>query len=125
MKNKEIMKHLDTMTNEIFIDGNLELEENLDTEGTNLKVKGNIIGKNGLRWNISAGDISAWYISAGNISARDISAGDISAGDISYYAVCFAHQNIKCKSIEGRRENSRHFCLDGKVVVNGKEERKK
>jgi hypothetical protein len=155
MKNEEIMKHLNKKTNEIFIDGNLELEDDLNTKRANLRVRGNIVGTAGLRWNISAGNISAGDISAGdilagnilawnilarNISAGNISAGDISAGDIlarnisawnisarniSYYAVCFAYQNIKCKSIKGRREKSKHFCFDGKVIVEGKKERKK
>lgn len=62
-------------------------------------------------WNISATDINAW-----NINATDINAGDIDAMDISYYAVCFAYKNIECKSIKGRRENSKHFCLDEKIT---------
>ena len=83
---------------------------------------------------ITAGNINAWNITAkGNISASDISARDIDArdinardidvqGKISYYALCFAYQNIRCKSITGEHEKHRHFALDGKVIVNGKEE---
>ena len=112
-----------------------------------LTVKGNISARNISAWNISAGnitadDISARNITAGNITAGDITAGDITAGDItagditagditawditawgitaddiSYYAVCWAYYNIKCKSIVGRREHARHFVLDGKVTV--------
>jgi hypothetical protein len=78
-------------------------------------------------WNISANDISANDISARNISANDISAldisarnisaNDISAWDISYYAICFAYNNIKCKSISGRRDKSKHFCLDSEIEI--------
>jgi hypothetical protein len=87
-------------------------------------------------WDINAKDINARDINAMNINAWDINAdninaGNIDAGDISYYAVCFAYGNIVCKSIEGRRENAKHFCLDGaitykesdkvKITVEGKE----
>ena len=108
-----------------------------------LKVSGNILGKDGNKysltvkgnisarnisarnitagnisaWNITAGDITAWGITAGDITAWDITAWGITADDISYYAVCWAYYNIKCKSIVGRREHARHFVLDGKVTV--------
>ena len=70
-------------------------------------------------WNISAGNINAWDINAWNINAWDINAGDINAWDINacdINAVCFAYNNITCKSIEGRREHCKHFVLDGKKV---------
>ena len=67
--------------------------------------------------NIKAGDIITGNISACNISACNIEAGDISANNISYHAVCFAYDSIKCKSIKGRRKNSKHFVLDGKLEV--------
>ena len=66
---------------------------------------------------ITAWDITAWGITAGDITAWDITAWGITADDISYYAVCWAYYNIKCKSIVGRREHARHFVLDGKVTV--------
>ena len=62
-------------------------------------------------WNINANNINA-----GNIDAWDINAEDINAEDIKYYAVCFAYDNIKCKSIKGEKENAKHFCLDGKII---------
>ena len=72
--------------------------------------------------NINAYDIVAFDINANNINAHDIKAFDIKAcnidaRDISYNAVCFAYNNIKCKSIKGRRENHKHFALDGKIEV--------
>ena len=74
---------------------------------------------------INAGDIKAWNINAEkyfikplNIeAARDIYAmGDIKADNISYYAACFAYNSIICKSIKGRRDNSKHFVLDGTIT---------
>lgn len=72
--------------------------------------------------NINAYDIVAFDINANNINAHDIKAFDIKAcnidaRDISYNAVCYAYENIKCKSIKGRRENAKHFVLDGKIEV--------
>jgi hypothetical protein len=76
-------------------------------------------------YDIDAGDINAWNIdawdiSAGDINAWDINARNINAKNIRYYAVCFAYQNIKCKSIKGERENSKHFCLDGEIIIKDK-----
>lgn len=69
-------------------------------------------------WNISACNISAYNIKAFDINAwDDIKAFDINANNISYYAVCFAHKNIKCKSIRGSLENSKHFVLDGVLEI--------
>lgn len=62
--------------------------------------------------NIDAWDIYAWDIEACNIAAENIK-----ARNISYFAVCFAYDNIKCKSIKGSRENSKHFVLDGKLEI--------
>ena len=71
--------------------------------------------------NIDAMDIDAMDINALNINARDINVGginawNINANDISYYAVCFAYKNIVCKSINGRRDNCKHFVLDGEII---------
>jgi len=76
--------------------------------------------------NIDAWDIYAWGITAMDIDARNIDAGDINAEnidawDISYYAVCFAYNNIKCVSIKSKRRNARHFCLDGEITIKKEE----
>jgi hypothetical protein len=77
-----------------------------DTKAENIKA-----------WDINARDINAWNIDAWNIKAYDIKAYDIKAYDISYYAMCFAYKNIKCASIQGRRENAKHFVLDGEIEI--------
>ena len=66
-------------------------------------------------YNISANNIDAWNINAVNIDALNIN-----ANTISYYAVCVAYNNIHCNSIQGRRANSKHFVLDGELIVGGK-----
>jgi len=73
--------------------------------------------------NINAFDINAFDINADNIYAADINSRDINAHYILYYGVCFAYENITCNSIKGRRENSKHFVLDGKIEIkNGSNE---
>src|SRR3990167_8208184 len=102
-------------------DGIFRSEESIDITSFNLDVEakievaGNIKAGNINAWDIKAGNINAWDIKAGNINAGNINAGDINAEVVSYYAVVFAYKNIKVKSIKGRRENSKHFVLDGKL----------
>ena len=67
--------------------------------------------------NINACDIDAMNINSMNIDACDIKAYDIKANDISYYAICVAYKDIRCKSIKGIRENAKHFVLDGVLEV--------
>ena len=94
------------------VEGDLVLTEDFVYDG-NLEVHGNITGKRKKLFNISAWNISA----TGNISAWNISAkGNISAENITYYAVCFAYRNIRCRTIKGQRANAKHFVLDGTIV---------
>ena len=78
----------------------------------------NIDARNTNARNIDARDINARDINARNIDARNINARDITARGINYPAVWFAYNDIKCKSIEGRRNNSKHFVLDGEITIN-------
>ena len=99
---KEIEK--DIKNGELYIDGDVKFECSFVIDA-NIRVEGNINAYNIDAGDINARDINAWNINAENINARDI----------NYYAVCFAHASFKCKSVEGRRENCRHFCLDGEI----------
>ena len=105
-----------------IIKGDLILIEDYEKDD-NLKVEGNIYGKDGIRYNINARNIDAWNINARNINARNIDARNIDAGNIIYYAVCFAYNNFKCKSIKGRRDNCKHFVLDGEIIIKDEEEK--
>ena len=123
---EEIEKYYDKNTNTyVFVENeeyidlvifhfDLHVEANIDAydiEACNIKAN-NIYANN-----INANHIKAWDIITGDISACNIEAGDISANNISYHAVCFAYDSIKCKSIKGRRKNSKHFVLDGRLEV--------
>ena len=77
----------------------------------------NIYAKNINALNINAKDIYACRLDANDIKAHDISALSINADNINYYAVCYAYNDIKCKSIKGRKHNAKHLVLDGKLEV--------
>ena len=62
-------------------------------------------------------DIKAWDIHAHNITAKNIMADNIYAYDISYWAVCYAIQNIECHSMKGRRKNHTYFVLDESIYI--------
>ena len=139
---EEIQKYYNKETNTyIFIEDNeyidlvifnFNLEINSGINARNINAY-NIKAYNIKAWdikavNINACNINAWDIMARNINALDINAGDIDAVDINagnidvydikannicYYAVCYAYNNIKCKSIKGKRETHKHFVLDG------------
>ena len=76
---------------------------------------GNITARDIDAGNITARDINAQDIDAWNITAQDIKSWNIDALNISYYAVCFAYDIFKCESVQGRRENAKHFCLDNEI----------
>ena len=116
----------DIKDNVLTVDDDVTFECSF-TVSASLKIAGNINAwninawdinaENINAWNINAEDINAWDINAWNINAWDIDAEDINAWDISFYAVCFAYIKFVCKSIVGRRENSKYFCLDGEVEI--------
>lgn len=98
---------------------NFDLEINANIDAGNINAF-NIEARNIKAWDIDARDldvldIDAYDIKVNNIDCSNIEAINIEAQDISYYAVCFAYNNIKCKSIKGRRNNAKHFVLDGKM----------
>ena len=71
-------------------------------------------------WNINARDIKtedikAWEINAWNIEAGDIKAKYINARDIIFFSVCFAYEYLRCKTIEGRINNAKYFCLNREI----------
>lgn len=118
---EEIQKYYDEKSNTYIFKEKGEYID-LVVFNFNLSIEANIIA-----WDIKAKDINAWYITAKDINARHINAYDIDAGyinasniyanDITYFSVCFAYNNIKCKSIKGRLKNAKHFVLLGKLEI--------
>lgn len=81
----------------------------------NMDVK-NIVSNDIIAYDINADDIDAWNIKAWNIKANNINAENIEvdsikANDISYLAVCFAYNDIECKTIKGRMKGAKYFVL--------------
>lgn len=74
---------------------------------------------------LMAFDIKAYNIIAKNILANNILARNIDAKHISYYAVCYAYNNIRCKSIKGRISKAKHFVVKGEITIDGKTEENK
>jgi len=117
MKIYKTQKEVDADTRDgvLEVNGDVIFEFPLITSAS-LKIVGNISARNLLANDISAHNISAHDITAGgNITAVDITA----KGNISFYAVAFAYCSFTCKSIKGRRKNSKYFCLDGNVEIKG------
>ena len=61
--------------------------------------------------------IICWNLDCGDLHCMDLDCMNLDCRDLSYYAVAFAYESFKCKSIEGRRNNSKHFCLDSEVKI--------
>ena len=95
----------DIINGVLTIDGSVQFKYDVKISGA-IKVK----------W-----DIDALNIDALNISATDIDAKNINANNIIFYAVAFARESFRCRSIKGKRPNSKYFCLDSDVVITGDE----
>ena len=126
---KEMEKYYDKKTNLFYIEDDIKINFDLmcdwninarDIDAWDIKAR-NINARDIKALNINAWDIKARDIDARDIKALNINAWDIDAENISFWAVCFAYRNIQCTSIKGKRENSRHFVLDGELVVRGEE----
>jgi len=98
--------------NKDIVNGVLRVEDDIHITFNECKIEADIVCRN-----LTAYDITAHNINANNINAIDINAIDLTARNIDYFAVCFAYENIICDSIEGGRENSKHFCLDGEITI--------
>ena len=118
---EEIQKYYNKKTNTYIFKENGEYIEfvifhfNLDVDA-NIDAF-TIIGRDITALNIEASDIIARDIRVKDIRADNIEADNIKATNIIYLAVCFAYNNIKCKSIMGRYCNAKHFVLDGKLEI--------
>jgi hypothetical protein len=95
-----------------------------------LLVEGNISGKNGNRYNLivkgdlncrdlNCRDLNCRNLNCRNLDCWDLKCWDLNCLDLDFYAVAFSYNSFKCKSVKGRRENSKYFCLDKEVEVTG------
>ena len=74
--------------------------------------------------NLNCGNLDCGNLDCGNLNCRDLdcwnlNCWDLDCRDLSYYAIAVAYYKFKCKSVVGRRINSKHFCLDSEVIITG------
>ena len=67
-------------------------------------------------------DFNGGNFNGGNFNGRDFNGGNFNGESfdgryISYYAWFITYGDIKCELIKGRRENSFHKSLDGKIII--------
>ena len=68
--------------------------------------------------NIKSKKINTYFLNArGNINARNIK-----AENIFYFACCHTRDYLICNSIESQHPKGKHWSLEGKVIINGKEQ---
>ena len=89
-------------------DGLLKVNDDIKIE-CNININASIIC-----WNLYC-----WDLDCGNLNCEDLNCRDLNCEDLSYYAIAVAYYKFKCKSVVGRRNNSKHFCLDSEVIITG------
>ena len=99
-------------------DGLLRVNDNVKIE-CNISINASIIC-----WNLDCMNLNCGNLNCGNLNCWDLDCGnlncrDLNCWDLRYYAVAFAYESFKCKSVVGRRDNSKHFCLDSEVKITG------
>ena len=65
-------------------------------------------------------NLDCWNLKCDNLNCGDLNCGELKARNVSYYGVAFAYSSMEVESIKGRRDNSKHFCLDSKIVIKKK-----
>ena len=128
IRNKEEMEeYYVRQVNTYVIEDDVEFLFDVDVD-SNIKARNisahnitahNIYAYNIKAHNIEAVEINACKIEVHNINAFNIGTSDIIANDISYFVCCYALNNIECNSIKGKFTNSKHFVLEGRLVVKG------
>jgi len=115
-KREELEALIDDSNNIIIYDDlviNCDIDIDVfDIEAKNIKARDIGVYNNIKATNIEACNIYANNIEACNIDAINIYANNIEAEKIDYYAFCIARKSLICETIEGRRQNSLHACLD-------------
>ena len=63
-------------------------------------------------WDFNGRDFNGWDFNGKNFNGRNFN-----GENISYYGWFIVYEDIRCKSIIGRRENCFHKCLDGRLII--------
>jgi len=118
-----------------IINGNLIMKEDMIFNG-DLKVEGNILGKNGNIFNLivngdldcgnltcknlncgdlNCRDLDCWNLNCRNLNCRDLICMNLNCNDLNFYAIAIAYNSFKCKSWKARRKKFIIKCLDSKI----------
>ena len=109
-------------------DGLLKVNDDVKIE-CNISINASIICRDLYCWDLDCGNLNCGDLDCGNLNCEDLkcmdlhcgdlNCGDLECMDLSYYAIAVAYYKFKCKSVVGRRINSKHFCLDSEVIITG------
>ena len=92
------------------IKGDLIMEKNM-TFNEDLIVKGDILGKNGNKFNLRIlGDLNC-----NNLNCLNLDCLDLNCLNLNFYATAIAYNSFRCKTWKARRRNYLIKCLDGKI----------
>jgi len=72
--------------------------------------------------NFNGRNFNGWDFNGGDFNGRDFNGENFNGWNfngenISYYGWFIVYEDIRCKSIIGRRENCFHKCLDGRLIL--------
>jgi hypothetical protein len=105
-----------------IIKGDLIMTEDM-TFDEDLMVKGNIFGKNGVRYNLivngnlNCRNLTCWNLNCRNLTCWNLNCRNLNCWDLEFYAVAIAYHSFKCKSWKTDRENFIIKCLDGEIEI--------
>ena len=94
----------------------LEVHDDVKIE-CNININASIMCRDLDCMDLNCWDLNCMDLDCRNLNCWDLDCMDLNCRDLSYYAVAFAYESFKCKSIVGRRNNSKHFCLDSEVKI--------
>ena len=103
-----------------IINGNLIMKEDMIFNG-DLKVEGNILGKNGNIFNLivngdlDCGNLTCKNLNCGDLNCRDLDCWNLNCRNLDFYAIAIAYNSFKCKSWKARRKKFIIKCLDSKI----------
>ena len=71
-------------------------------------------------WDLDCRNLDCWDLDCWDLDCRNLECQELKAKNVSYYGVAVAYNSMEVESIEGRRNNSKHFCLDSEIVIKKK-----
>jgi len=112
-----------------------------------LRVLGNIYGKDGQRFNLNCRNLDCWNLNCKNLNCRNLNCRNLNCMDLNcknlncrnldcwnlncknlncknlncmdldFYAVAVAYNSFKCRSWKAKREKYIIKCLDGEIEI--------